>query len=383
VEPSALPIYWSVVPAQRLSFTTSHVVVDEVFGLALAVCILVALILGATAWQRSTRLRDNVWIPRRKLRAGIILIEGVAHPVEEERHAAETDAVFPPFVEVTIHQRADVRRGKKGEYWVWQETSRSLTERPFLLRTEAGDSIRVEPSGALELADKLEPGPQSFGIERTRIARIIPGERIWVRGRLELGAIGSEGPYRGAQGAPTTLRPSGKEPLLISSQPVWKEDRDRALVHFGFGSLLIALLVLCQTLFFGDFRTLRSRGVVSDAVINDARSWVTQVKGRYIKHYGFSFDWLVDGKRYAGNDEVGPLAYQSYNLGAHIPIVYDPIHPKTMMPGRRDELGINNALCVVTGSMYFMALLFWYTTWKLRRPWWRQKKLVNTERVGF
>jgi hypothetical protein len=366
-------------PMARISLGASHVWADWIFGGILLLAVTWMFLLAWNAWVHAIALRKEVW-QARGLRPGVIMLAGVAEAVEHERHEGTE---LPPFVELTIRQLGEQRHTKNGHYILWKETSRSLSERPFHLRTDAGTLVRVEPSGRIDLIDRLEP-PQRTGVERLRLARILPGERIWVRGQLTALGTGG-GPYRGdgaTGGALHTLRPARDRPLFISSEPVEREERSAARFHALFGLTVLAAMLFTQLVIFGSFQALRARGVDGTARVDNQVSWVTHNKNSSTTHWGFDLGYVVDGIEYTTREEVSRDAYDLRRLFPEdrtVPIVYDPRSPGTMQIGGKREVGLTDGR--VIGAMFLVVglLMAWGITSHSRRPWWRRAKLNETQ----
>jgi len=355
------------------------VFVDWVFGGVLLLVITWAAMLAWSAWVHSHALRKEVW-QARGLKPGVILLAGVAEPIEAERHDAEHDALFAPFVELTIRQRGEERSSRNGRYVLWTETSRSLRERPFLLRTDAGTLVRVEPSGRIELVDRLEP-PRRQGVERQQVAKIAPGDRIWVRGVLTSAGARDGGPYRGegsSGSVPHTLRPGRDRPLFISSQPVESEERATARLHGLFGAGLLTALILSQLGIFGSYRALRSRGVPGTAYVERVVTWITRNKNETTTHWGLDLTWNVDGLAFSSREEVNPYIagqHQAGERGPSAPIVYDPRSPGVIEVGWPSEIGVTDGQVALAFILSMGTLVTWLVTSYARRPWWRRKRL--------
>lgn len=350
-------------PAFRLSTTASELWVTWIFGVGLLLVVFACALQAWRAWSHALQLRAEVW-RQKGLRSGMMLISGVAEPVEEERDAATREAAaFAPFVELTIHQEGTQHSSRNGQYVMWLESSRSLSERPFILHTDEGTRIRVEPSGQIELIDKLEE-PMRAGNTRRRVARIIPGERIWVRGQLVIDS--AQGPYRGLASQPT-LRPSPDRPLLICSQPIEAEDRSATRLHAGFAVGMLLMLLFCQRVVFGEFHALR-HGVEQTATLVSKRYWSTRNKNSVTMHFAYTLaPTNVE-------DEVSNDAYTRGEPGDLVPIVRGAKDATVFQIGPRSEVGIDTRNVVAAGLVCAGIVVAWLAVAARRKPWWRRPR---------
>jgi hypothetical protein len=138
----------------------------------------------------------------------------------------------------------------------WTEVSRKLTVRPFYLVQERENGrrrIRVEPEeGRCQLYDSFENRilvDETGGMpRRTKTATLVPGERVWVAGRLVRGddpeaTETAATAYReNARAEGWVLR--GSPTLLVSSYPLAPHFHDRAALHRGQMFFCLVLLLL-------------------------------------------------------------------------------------------------------------------------------------------
>lgn len=360
-------------PNLRLSSHASRIFADEVFGFGLiAVC--VAVLLGAVwAWARARQLGEEVW-KRRGLRSGPALLPGVAHPLDE-RHGAEH-----ALIELTIEQEGKQVETKSGPHVHWRETSRRLVDRPFLLRTDGGDEVHVEPQGRVVLIDRLMPPVRVRPGVRHRIARIDPGERVWIRGVLSIPAREAQGPYRDGGAARPTLRPDGTRPLSVSSEPVDNELLASARFHFLFAVLFATAFALSQGVLFRPYHALRSGGQVTEATVTDHRRWITRNKSSVTEHYALGLEFECPTGHALVYEETNGVAFARFAEGATVPVVFLPSDPTLAQIGSGDELGTTQArTAIATGVSSFLLFIYMLTGFS-RRPWWRRDKLHEVEK---
>lgn len=360
-------------PAQRLSAHASHLWVDGAFGFGLAVVAVLAALLALWAYSRARALGAEVW-KRRGLRAGPVLLPGVAQPLDDT-HAAST-----ALIELSIHQQGSQHQSKQGPFIRWSETSRALVDRAFLLVTESGAEVRVEPGARIELVDRLEKPVRQLGTTRLRIARIVPGERIWVRGVLAVARSRSDGPYRGGDDGRAVLHPPVGGVLFVSSEPVENELRSLARFHFAFALLFAVLLALSQAWWFRGYHQLRSRGVLAHAAVTDHRKWQTHSKSPTYTHYGCTLEFDCPTGRAIVDEETNDDIYFGLADESEVPIVYLPSDPALCLVGGIAEIGTTHTRVIVAGGAMFAACFVYLWAAIARRPWWRRRKLVETEK---
>ena len=100
------------------------------------------------------------------------------------------------------------------------EIDRDIIVAPFVLELADGQQVRVDPPLNVDVADALD---QKVWIDRTRrvlAAELVPGEKIFARGRLERSEVARTGsPYRDG-GWGWSLRPTRDRQMLLSSEPM-------------------------------------------------------------------------------------------------------------------------------------------------------------------
>lgn len=170
---------------------------------------------------------------------------------------------------VSIMQEGKEQRSKKGERVVshtWTEVSRKTAVAPFVLVDDRGQKIRVEPNEEALLVDRLDHTTVhgKRPARRTRHARIVDGERVWVVGDLISVGRSDAGAYRDAP-AELVLRapPSGR--MLLSTEPLGERFRAESATHRFAGKAFVALALLLGLLDLG-YHACRWAGRPSTAV---------------------------------------------------------------------------------------------------------------------
>ena len=354
-------------PTERLSHNASHFFVDIVFGGGLFLCTLAAALLAFFAWSRARRLSAEVW-HRHGLRAGPILLTGTVAPVED-------GPAGTPFIELTVTQEGKQYRGKNGPYIVWREVGRTLTERPFMMHTDGDDQVYVVPGGRVDLIDRLEEAHHIGPRTRTRSARIIEGEKIWLRGELRQEGGAAAGPYRGGSSRAWTMRPPARGALFVSSEPVDADRRKAARGHAIFALVFLVSLLLVQGAVFSEFRALRAHGVVTQGRILARNHWTVRHKDNDYPRYAFTVAYDPPGEHHTLHAETNFDAFRAHLDDALVPLVYLPERPTVMQLGSADEVGASFVILPLC-LLFFFSLVV-YLVFASMRPWWRRKTVID------
>jgi hypothetical protein len=366
VDPSAA---LRLAPWSYVSSSTAHVCVDLVCGGGLLTAAVVTGGLALAAWSRARRLGAEVW-KRRGLRPGPILLPGVARALDDGHGEAA-------FVELTLEQRGRQWQAKGGPQVTWKEISRKLKQRPFELECENGEHVRVEPGARVELVDRLDVTEAIIPGLRRRTARITPGEPIWVRGDLYDNGKASEGPYREA--APShrwVLRPHARDAMYISSEPVDAEERAAGKLDLKF-ALVYVLLLVGARLLFADYLALRAAGVETQARVVQRNSYWVRGKHGNDPRYSLDVELDVGGRSQKLWEPTNGAAYRQIEEGAMVPVTYLPTRPTVVQLATRSDLSTDMGgvfiayFVIVTIGLLHIGIRIG------RRPWWRQKKVVE------
>lgn len=142
----------------------------------------------------------------------------------------------------------------------WIETRRKLTVHPFYLIRADGTRLRVEPTEEQsQLFDELESKilvPEWSNVRgpttRTRFATLVPGERVWVTGRLERGFDPEQAGVAAASGYREAAPPASwlvrGEPLIVSSVSLAAHFAARARQHLRHAIVLLVFLLVSATM---------------------------------------------------------------------------------------------------------------------------------------
>lgn len=120
---------------------------------------------------------------------------------------------------------------------IWREESRAVRAIPFVVRTERGERIRVEPGESLVLRAPIRR-TTVVDDERRRTAWVGLGTRVAVHGVLR--TPNDSGPYRSG-GPEHVLGPPTGAPMIVGAEPL---DERPAFWAATRGLLLLALLGL-------------------------------------------------------------------------------------------------------------------------------------------
>jgi hypothetical protein len=157
------------------------------------------------------------------------------------RHAAERDVA----VKVSITQHGSESESSGTWSYSWTEIDREIILAPFLLELADKTHVLVEPPRNVDVADALDQKVLIARDRRVLSAELVPGEKIFARGRLERSdqVVATRG-YRDVQWG-WTLRPSHGQ-MLLSSEPLGAGLRERAKFHRRYARRSLVLLVATQ-----------------------------------------------------------------------------------------------------------------------------------------
>lgn len=206
-------------------------------GLGFVLC--VGRALSARTWQRRVDRAMSGESPA--LAAGPTVLIG-------EVLTDDADAPQPGVaIKVALAQQSDGT--------IAREVGRTTHARPFYLRTDAGEVVRVEPGASPTLAAPLEdegPGPRS-ALLRYRAAFLRQGERAICAGRLARGfnprALGT---YRAAEGG--WVLGAGRGNMWVSGEGLASLFERKARFFFLFSATFAALFVVAQLVFAPFYR---------------------------------------------------------------------------------------------------------------------------------
>lgn len=262
-------------------------------------------------------------------------------------------------VRVEVVQAGSESEGSGGWSHRWVETDRRITVRPFYLRLDDGQRVRVEPPRDVDVADALDGKVLIDRHQRVLVAELVPGERIHARGSLDRSGdpIPSPTSYRELD-RDWALGPAHGR-MLLSSEPLGDGLRQRAAFHRRAAwTASIAFVVLQATLvpYYA-----RLAGDVVPVKLLAADYYVTRDSdGNDEVHYV----WQLD----AGKVEVGERAYHEVPTGARV---------ATRRGGGSWQLGSGSTIrtlhAAIATGLVILLLVLEYQMRRATRPWFRRK----------
>jgi len=322
------------------------------------------------AFQRQAASEQSV-DPAGPLRAGPFVLVGT---VEVE------DGANP--VTIRIEQSGKEWKVKGGWNHSWSETSRRIDVRPFVVRRDDGQTVKVEPGTRVVLHDTLSRFEPSLATPHTRIrvAEIRPGDRIYVAGKLvDLGVHGGGGVYREAPRMPRLI-PASTGPMVLSTEAPGGTARRLSRVHRWCTLAAGALLTFQLVAVLFPYLAQQLTGVTSVGEIRHVRIYETYHKpkngsGYWTTHQEAEVSWArdqVDNFRIAKDlhvcavrDGCDRVVVRSAALAGMT----------TSQLGSRPTLGVPHAMVLFIGSAG--ALIAWLIILIGARPWWLRSKVVD------
>jgi hypothetical protein len=285
-----------------------------------------------------------------------LLVEGVEVVLSGVvRHFKDHDVA----VKVSVIQTGSEAESSGSWSHSWTEIDRAIVVKPFLLELANGKTVLVEPPRDVQVADALD---QKVWINRTRrvlSAELVPGERIYARGRVERSDQASPtGAYRDVQWG-WALRPAGGQ-MLLSSEPLGAGLRQRAAFHRRYAVIGIAVLIATQVSLVSFYGRLTGRTQV--ATVTDTRYYQTRDDD------GDTDDHYVLGVR-GETVEVDEDDFKRIQKGTRVEIRIDS--------PRNWNLGKEATITWLHGGLLVLASLIFTSSYRGRRrssrPWFRRK----------
>lgn len=216
--------------ARGVGEVTGDAAIGVVGGTGLAL-----LVTAALFWWLARRLRRQVAVERASLgEQSLQLVDGMAALAG----TVEVDDDGGPPVTVTVEER---RKSTD-----WRVAAQVVAARPFVLRLANGTGVRVDPGADPVLRDALEAEEMIDRDHRRRVARLSPGEQVFVRGQLRVRGLGTSAALVGSERV--VLGRPRRRPMLLSTEALGGALERRAgehqfrmvmlLVTWGVGALL-------------------------------------------------------------------------------------------------------------------------------------------------
>lgn len=281
------------------------------------------------------------------LRMGQRYLSGVVEYAADERMA----------VEVRVTQRGSEHQTKQGWKHKWTEISRSTEARPFYVRLNSKERVRVEPGDSVFLVDDPDGMVWEDKYGRMQIARLSPGERVVVEGTLTKGPDPEQqerGGYRGGE-ASWVMRPPTDGKLHISAEPLGNRHRQRAAM-FASGARLMAIVGVLLHALLSTYYARQFAGETVIATVKDKDHYVSKgSKGQTTHHYRI-FVNLPSAGAETLNRELNDRGWKAVEKG--FPVYYRdvPGWRWASSPGRGVSSSSGQLLCVVILGIIAVAL---------------------------
>lgn len=192
-------------------------------------------------------------------------------------------------VKVSVHQNGTESESSGSWSHAWVEIDREIILAPFLLELANGQKVLVHPPKNVDVADALD---QKVWIDRNRrvlSAELVPGERIFARGRLQRSDQAVPGAaYRDVQWG-WALHPSGGQ-MLLSSEPLGAGLRQRAAFHRYYAWVAVVVLFITHLTLIGYYG--RMLGSTRIETTSERLEWeTTDDDGDTHMHCGVNVDY--------------------------------------------------------------------------------------------
>ncbi len=333
------------------------------YGFAVAgplALILIALV-AAARWRIKARLELAACREGATLAPGRTSLHGVV----------ELAAGADRAIRVEVLQRGEERREKGRWKHTWREVRREVRTRPFYLRLDSGQRVRVEPGGDLRYTDEMDGTEQITREQRMRFAELAAGERIFVYGDLEHGADPeAEGNYRSA-GAGLVLRPPRRARMLVSSASPGEgfRRRARARVQTALAALVLALVI---NLIFSAYHARVAWGRNEQGTVDRLN---IRRGSKNSKHYDVYVSVRTSRGAVQFRDELGLNGWKLLRPGSQVPTRFVERWPFASVVGWDATLG--GGLVVLTVVQLLVGLVIYLGLAQDALAWHEGRKLVE------
>jgi hypothetical protein len=266
----------------------SHLLVGglcAIFAAAVVFCFLEA----RKAW-RAAEEAEGALVKGAPLAPGARFVAGKVELAQGETMA----------VQVTVTQVGRELQHKNGKSHRFEETQRETRGRPFYLRQESGERIRVAASNkSVLLVDDLDQMEWVDPYRRRRRAELSPGETAVVEGTLAHGddpeAMASGGSYRDAAARGWVMKPMANGRMHVSTEGLARRHTLRAQAFDRALLVVIALAVAAQLPLYTYWaRVLLGQDVAAD-YMGKTSHLTRDSKGRLSTHYKAWFAYWHGG----------------------------------------------------------------------------------------
>jgi hypothetical protein len=355
-----------IVPEGYLSPSTSIVIAYVVLGaLPLALVLLAQLAALRLRWRASRA--DASCRPDASITPGDVTLCGVVDRDDDES----------PAIRVELEQQGAELKEKTGWTVTWSEIAtnrvtgealRRVRSRPFYLRLDSGQRLRVEPGSELRLADALDGTTQLAPDRRLRFAELTEGERVFIHGRIAPGVDpeAADRGYRGG-GPNLVLGPPARGPMLFSSEGLGDSWRRKARAR-RLGCVMPLLLVVALQLAISSYHLRLLRG-------RDDRATVTAlhiIKKSKSRSYHVVAEVSSGGKVVRIDDDLGLDQWRLLQVGTAIPVRFVESSPTATTTGHGARLPA--ALIIAPAPMLVLSLLLYVVLVRRAIPWYERAR---------
>lgn len=328
---------------------------------AVGVDVLVPLVIALVYFARAIRLGTQAREARR--------LEGDADgpPAPgKELYRGVVEVKGGPAVVVTVEQNGREVSNKGNWTTIWEESSRKVEARPFVLVMAGGQRLRCEPDARTKLIDELDVTTRIAHAKRRRQARLTHGEKAVVRGRIveDAGRGGARG-YRDP-GREPVLRP-GPDGMMITASSLASPLLGAAAQRLKWASwfLLMAAIGGCVS---APYLWSSVVGHVETGTLVEVGTRREKVKNGYTTVGTIRYTVGGDGREH--RDTV-PATYASrwYERGAPLPVRVAPgeVHIGTE-PGVKAIHVIMDTIALAIATLFASLAIASSAAWYERRP---------------
>jgi hypothetical protein len=266
-------------------------------------------------------------------------------------------------VKVSIDQHGAESESSGSWSYTWTEIDREIVVKPFVLELADKTRVRVDAPPNVDVADALDQKVWIDRNHRVLSAELVPGERIWARGRLERGPAVAASGYRDVAWGWVLVPTRGQ--MLLSSEPLGQGLRDRARFHRLVGVIGLVLLAATQLTFLRFYA--RYLGHTETGTVTNTRYYTTtDDDGDSEDHYE------VDVTLHDGLADTFSIGAGDYDLAKRAPAL-----PVRRASASNWELGSEATIGWWHGVPILFApsafLLLYRMARARSRPWFRRK----------
>lgn len=342
-----------VSPAEYLGVVGSIVVV---YGLLVALPLaLIGLALARRKrYRRAAADAEAAYRPDALLAPGPTTLFGTVEHAEGADHA----------VRVEVDQQGSEHETSGAWAHAWNEVDRRVKVHPFYVRHVSGRRVRVEPQRDVYLVDAMDGVIRVNLTQRTRIAELTPGEKVFAHGLLEEDMDPEGQPTGGYRSGPRGLvlrSPRGGR-MLLSTERLGARFRERAGTHRMMAWIFAGALVLAQLVLLPFNLRLLAGRTVEAKVVRLEHFTTKDDEGGVHQHYRVHTG-LPGGASFA--DEVPQAVFRALSKGDVVPVRRAPLYPSRLSNiGARAE--VHWAAVVPAILLGALILIYWIAVTRKR-----------------